>query len=156
MKDRVTVLPHRYRPALVEHLDRVHRLHEGDLRSGLGRARLPYALAEKHAGADRDWGWQLVFPASGFFTEGETSRRHRHHVHQTVIPEGHEGGRAAGRTRQTGDAVHIAALLRQPPPRRGVDIRTVQELLGHADVQTTMIYTHLARNRRVRSPADDP
>ncbi len=155
-KDRVTVLPQRYRAELVEHLERVRRLHEEDLRRGLGRARLPYALAEKHADADRDWGWQYVFPASGFFTDRETGRRHRHHVHQTVIQKAMK------------EAVRRAGLDKPATPHTlrhcfashlldaNLDIRTVQELLGHADVQTTMIYTHLARNRRVRSPADDP
>ncbi len=96
-KDRVTVLPERYRQELLEHLERVRRLHLEDLRRGLGRARLPYALAEKRASADRDWGWQYVFPASGFYTDRETGRRHRHHVHQTVIQKAmREAVRRAG------------------------------------------------------------
>jgi integrase len=84
-KDRVTILPERYRQGLQRQLARTQRLHAEDLRRGLGHAPLPFALAEKHAGADRDWGWQYVFPASGFYTDPRTGRRHRHHVHQTVI-----------------------------------------------------------------------
>lgn len=84
-KDRVTMLPSHCRGDLQSHLDRVRRLHAEDLVRGLGRAPLPFALAEKHRRADREWGWQYVFPASSFYTDRYTGLRHRHHLHETVI-----------------------------------------------------------------------
>jgi integron integrase len=155
-KDRVTLLPERHRQGLLAQLEATRRLHARDLRDGLGEAPLPFALAEKHAGAAREWGWQYIFPASGFYTDRETGRRHRHHVHPTVIQKA------------MGEAARLAGLAKPATPHTlrhcfathllaaNVDIRTVQELLGHADVQTTMIYTHVVRNRKVRSPADEP
>jgi integron integrase len=155
-KDRVTVLPERYRPGLLAQLEKTRLLHGRDLRDGLGEAPLPFALAEKHADASREWGWQYVFPASGFYTDRETGRRHRHHVHPTVIQKA------------MGEAARLAGLAKPATPHTlrhcfathllaaDIDIRTVQELLGHTDLQTTMIYTHVLRSRKVRSPADEP
>jgi integron integrase len=155
-KDRLTMLPERYRQDLQRQLARTQRLHAEDLSRGLGHAPLPFALAEKHAGADRDWGWQYVFPARGFYSDPRTGRRHRHHVHQTVIQKA------------MAEAVRRAGIAKPATPHTlrhcfathlldsSLDIRTVQELLGHADVQTTMIYTHVLRSRRLRSPADEP
>jgi integron integrase len=84
-KDRVTMLPVSCRRELLQHLERVHRQHAQDLQSGLGRAPLPFALADKHPRADREWGWQYVFPASSYYTDEHTGVRHRHHLHETVI-----------------------------------------------------------------------
>ena len=155
-KDRVTMLASGVKDALLRHLDRVHRLHERDLKAGLGRVQLPGALARKYPNADMDWGWQWVFPAARICTDPRFGPPQRYHVHESVPQRAiREAARKVGMTKPVGPhtlrhsfATHLLVA--------GYDIRTVQELLGHRDVKTTMIYTHVLNRggHGMQSPAD--
>lgn len=155
-KDRVTMLPTTCADAPRAHLGRVRELHHADLARGLGRAALPYALAHKYREADREWVWQYVFPASGYYRDRVSGLDHRHHLHETVIQrEVKAAVRAAGVNKPATPHVFRHAFATELI-RAGYDIRTVQELLGHSDINTTMIYVHVLNRggRGVQSPAD--
>jgi integron integrase len=155
-KDRVTLLPEAVEESLRAHLVRVKALHEKDLAEGYGAVYLPFALERKYPGASKQWGWQYVFPSRRRSVDPRSSVTRRHHAAQRAVEKGFKAAaRAAGITKHVGPhtlrhcfATHLL--------EGGYDIRTVQELLGHEDIRTTEIYTHVLRRggRGVRSPLD--
>jgi integron integrase len=156
-KDRVTMLSEAAVEPLRSHLERVRRLHADDLASGAGRVYLPYALERKYCNAAAEWGWQWVFPAARLSADPRSGAVHRHHADPSVLQKAiREAGKRVGLTKPIGPHTmrhSFATRLIE----NGYDIRTVQELLGHEDVRTTMIYTHVLNRggRGVRSPGDE-
>lgn len=156
-RDRATVLPANSVGPLQAHLIRVRRLHAADLRAGHGCVELPGGLARKLPAAPREWGWQWVFPARSLYVDRESGEMRRHHLHPTAIQRAVTfAARRAGIARRVSCHIFRHSFATQLL-EAGYDIRTIQELLGHRDVRTTMIYTHVLNRggRTVNSPADD-
>ena len=157
-KDRVTMLAESLKAPLAQQLRRAKAVHEHDLADGWGRVLLPDALARKYPNAAAEWRWQWVFPQQRRWRNAATGEQGRHHVHETILQRAvKEAARRAGVAKHVGPhtfrhsfATHLLEA--------GYDIRTIQELLGHKDVTTTMIYTHVLNKggHGVRSPLDGP
>ena len=155
-KDRVTMLPQSIKTHLQDHLKHVKIIHQGDLRLGFGTVYLPYALERKYPKAAKEWKWQYVFPAGSLSVDPRSRKKRRHHLSEDKLHRAVKNAIAQAGVPKHGSCHTLRHSFATHLLEAGYDIRTVQELLGHKDVRTTMIYTHVLEKAaaRVCSPLD--